>query len=90
MAAPVAMSQKLREKSNSESRKLLIWFIVFKRLVPLIVKKGITTELFDIAELILLHPGSIKGLQTKYVFSGPSLSDLLPPSRLDLLISNTS
>lgn len=81
MTAPVTMSQKLPEKSNSESRKLLIWFIVFKRLVPLAVKKGIMTELCDIAK-----PGSRKGLQTKYIFSGPSLSDLLPPSRLDLLI----
>lgn len=80
------MSQKLPEKNNSESRKLLIWFIVFECLVPLIVKKGITTELCDITKLIILQPESRKGLQTKYVFLGPSLSNLLPPSRLDLLI----
>lgn len=40
---------KTTEKSNSESRKLVMWFIVFERLVLLIVKKGITKELCDIA-----------------------------------------
>lgn len=40
---------KTTEKSNSESRKLVIWFIVFEQLVLLIVKKDNTTELCDIA-----------------------------------------